>query len=114
MIVIKLYLRIMSRDRRTFTREFKLNAVELSYSRENIVELAHELKIRPALLYRWRSELASSRGLSFPGNGNPKMTDEEKEIARLKKELADMQMERDILKKAVGIFSKSDGKYTGL
>jgi transposase len=42
------------------------------------------------------------------------MTDEEKEIARLKKELADMQMERDILKKAVGIFSKNDGKYTGL
>lgn len=43
MIVIKLYLRIMSRERRTFTREFKLNAVELNYSRDNIVELAHEL-----------------------------------------------------------------------
>lgn len=104
----------MSRERRTFTREFKLNAVELSYSRENIVELANELKIRPALLYRWRSEFASYKGASFPGNGNPKMTDEEKEIVRLKRELADMQMERDILKKAVGIFSKSDGKYTGL
>ena len=113
MIALKLYLRIMSRERRTFTREFKLNAVELSYSRDNIVELAHELKIRPALLYRWRSEFASYQGASFPGNGNAKMTDEEKEIARLKKELADMQMERDILKKAVGIFSKSDGKYTG-
>ncbi len=48
----------MSRERRTFTREFKLNAVELSYSIDNIVELAHELKIRPALLYRWRSEFA--------------------------------------------------------
>ena len=104
----------MSRERRTFTREFKLNAVELSYSRKNIVELANELKIRPELLYRWRTEFASSQGASFPGNGNPRLTEEQKEIARLKKELANMQMERDILKKAVSIFSKSDGKYTGL
>ena len=104
----------MKQERRRFTREFKLNAVELSYSRKNIVELAYELKIRPELLYRWRAEFASSRGASFPGNGNPKLTEEQKEIARLKKELANMQMERDILKKAVSIFSKSDGKYTGL
>ena len=114
MFVIKLYFRIMSRERRTFTREFKLNAVELSYSRGNIVELANELKIRPELLYRWRGEFASCQGASFPGNGNPKMTGEQKEIARLQKELAGMKMERDILKKAVSIFSKSDGKYTGL
>jgi transposase len=42
------------------------------------------------------------------------MTEEQKEIARLKKELRDAQMERDILKKAVGIFSKNDGKYSNL
>ena len=102
----------MSRTRRTFTKEFKLNAVELSYSRGNIVELANELKIRPELLYRWRSEFASCQGTSFPGNGNPKMTEEQKEIARLQKELAEMQMERDILKKAVRIFSKNDGKFS--
>ena len=39
------------------------------------------------------------------------MNEEETEVAQLKKELADIRMERDILKKAVGIFSKSDGKY---
>jgi transposase len=104
----------MSRERRTFTREFKVNAVELSYSRQNIVELANELNIRPALLYRWRSEFSSYKGASFPGNGNPKMTAEESEVARLKKELAEMKMERDILKKAVSIFSKNDGKFTVL
>jgi transposase len=104
----------MKQKRRRFTKEFKLNAVELSYSRPSIVELANELKVRPELLYRWRSELASYRGKSFPGNGKPKLTEEEAEIVRLKKELAEMQMERDILKKAVSIFSKSDGKYTGL
>jgi transposase len=50
-------------------------------------------------------------GNSFPGNGKKKMTAEESEIARLQKELAEIRMERDILKKAVGIFSKSDGKF---
>lgn len=114
MIAAKLYLSIMNKARRTFTREFKLNTVELSYERGNIVELANELKIRPELIYRWRSELASQEGVSFPGNGNPKLTEEQREITRLQKELADMKMERDILKKAVSIFSKSDGKYTGL
>ena len=104
----------MKQERRRFTREFKLNSVELSYSRSNLVELANELQVRPELLYRWRSEFASYQGKSFPGNGKPKMTEQETEISRLKKELKEMQMERDILKKAVSIFSRSDGKFTGL
>ena len=102
----------MKESRRTFDRAFKLNAVELSYKRENIRDLAHELDIRPELLYRWRKEFASQETASFPGNGNRKMSAEETENARLRKELADMRMERDILKKAVGIFSKNDGKYS--
>lgn len=97
--------------RKKFTREFKLNAVELSYSRDNIRDLAHELNIRPDLIYRWRSEFGSYQGKSFPGNGKPKLTEEESEVARLKKELADIRIERDILKKAVAIFSRNDGKY---
>lgn len=104
----------MENIRRTFTREFKLNAVELSFSRDNIKELANELDIRPELIYRWRSEFASYQGKSFPGNGNLKMTEEESELARIKRELAEIKMERDILKKAVGIFSKSDGRSTSL
>ncbi|EID72445.1 transposase-like protein [Imtechella halotolerans K1] len=42
------------------------------------------------------------------------MTDEEKEIARLKKALKEAELERDILKKAISIFSASDKKNTGL
>ena len=102
----------MTLSRRIFNKEFKLNAVELSYKRENIKELAHELEIRPELLYRWRNEFASRETASFPGNGKTIMSAEESENARLRKELIDMRMERDILKKAVGIFSKSDGKYS--
>jgi transposase len=104
----------MTKQRRVFDREFKLKAVELSYSRSNITEVAHELNVRPELIYRWRSEFAVLEGGSFPGNGKKKMTGEESEVARLKKELADVRMERDILKKAVGIFSKSDGKHSSL
>ena len=62
----------MEKDRRKFTREFKLNAVELSFSRENIKELANELDVWPELIHLWRSEFASYQGKSFPGNGNPK------------------------------------------
>jgi len=99
-------------SRRKFTREFKLKAVELSYQRENIKELASELSVRAETLYRWRSEFATLDGGSFPGNGKKKMTEEERELDKLRKELADVRMERDILKKAVGIFSKSDGRYS--
>lgn len=100
------------KKRRKYDREFKQMAVELSKYRDDIRALAKELEIRPDLLYRWRREALESQESSFPGQGNPKQTAEEKEIARLKKELRETQLERDILKKAVSIFSKSDGKYS--
>lgn len=98
--------------RRRYDNEFKQMAVELSKHREDLIALASELDIKPDLLYRWRRESFGSMGASFPGKGNPNQTTEEKEIAKLKKELREAQMERDILKKAVSIFSKSDGKYS--
>jgi len=64
-------------------------------------------------LYRWRKEFSSKQETGFPGNGKVVLTEAEQELARLKKELLDTQMERDILKKAVGIFSRGDGKYSG-
>lgn len=88
-------------------------AVELSKSRTNMVLLAKELDIRPELLYRWRREFLDTPATSFPGNGNIARTPEQEEIHRLKKEVQELQTERDILKKAVGIFSRSDNKYSG-
>lgn len=87
-------------------------AVELSKSREDLPVLAKELDVRAELIYRWRKEYLGNQEGSFPGNGKIKQTEQEAEIARLKKELMNAQMERDILKKAVSIFSKSDGKYS--
>ena len=100
------------KTRRKYDREFKEMAVELSRHRDDISQLAEELDIKPDLLYRWRREANKAQGGAFPGHGNPKMTEEQKEIARLKKELRETKLERDILKKAVSIFSKSDGKYS--
>ena len=104
----------MSRERRKFDKDFKLMAVELSKTRDNFHELADELGVRPELIYRWRKEFLDKGEGSFPGHGKPKHTPEEAEIARLKKQLRDVEMERDILKKAINIFSRGDGKSTGL
>ena len=103
----------MKRSRKKFSSAFKSKAVELSNVRGNVKEVAEELGISKDLLYRWRREYAHYEHNSFPGRGIPKMTDEEKEIARLKAELTDAKMERDILKKAISIFSVSDKKSFG-
>ena len=102
------------RTRRKFDREFKQMVIELSNSRKNFAALASELDISPDLIYRWRREATTHLEASFPGRGNKILTEEQKEIALLKKELRDAQIERDILKKAVSIFSKNDGKYSNL
>jgi transposase len=101
------------KKRRTFDREFKQMVIELSNNREDYTALTTGLDIRADLIYRWRREALANLGASFPGQGNKKtMTEEQKEIARLKKELRDAQIKRDILIKAVSIFSKNDGKYS--
>jgi len=104
----------MSPMRKKFDKEFKRKAVELSYARGNASEIADELGIDRALLYRWRKEFSQYKDNSFPGYGNPKMSDLERENARLQKELREARMERDILKKAISIFSANDGKSTNL
>tara|TARA_B100000700_G_scaffold293469_1_gene354475 strand:+ start:333 stop:668 length:336 start_codon:yes stop_codon:yes gene_type:complete len=103
----------MKRKPKHYTLEFKQKAVELSYAKGSVAQVCEDLDILPAVLYRWRKEQKDYGKNSFPGRGKPKMTDEQKEIARLKKQLKDAELERDILKKAIGIFSKSDRKSTG-
>lgn len=100
--------------RKKYVREFKIKAVELSYQRGSVPEIAEELGIRPELINRWRREKQNYASNSFPGNGSLKQTDEQRELSKLRKDLSDMKMERDILKKAISIFSVSDGKSTNL
>lgn len=96
--------------RKIYDSEFKQKAVELSFARGSAREVAEELGISEQMLYRWRKEFKTYKKNSFPGRGKPKFTEEQKEIAKLKKQLHDAEMERDILKKAISIFSTSDRK----
>lgn len=97
----------MKRERKIYDPAFKTKAVQLSKERTNVSELARELGIAVTLLYKWRKEYEEFGEGSFPGNGNLKLTAEQEKIYELEKKLKDAELERDILKKAIGIFSKS-------
>ncbi|MCK5367511.1 MAG: transposase [Cyclobacteriaceae bacterium] len=101
----------MKKERRHYDKEFKQMAVELCYAGKPPKEVAGELGIATDLVRRWKREYEQYNEGSFSGKGNANLTTDQKEIVRLKKELKDAQIERDILKKAVSIFSRSDGKY---
>jgi transposase len=92
--------------RRKYTREFIIDAVKLSCEPgKTVAETAKSLGIHENLLYKWRRLYADDPENSFPGKGHLKPKDEE--ILRLRKELERTTRERDILKKAVAIFSKT-------
>ena len=95
------------RARRQFTREFKVEAVELLlHGDKTAVEVAGNLGIRVELLYRWKGEYVSRQEHSFPGTGHLADPGEE-QLRTLERELASVREERDILKKALAIFSKT-------
>ena len=95
------------RQRRRFTKEFKTEAVELALrSNKPMVEIAGGLGIRPELLYRWNSDYKTSKEQAFPGSGHLHDPEEE-QVRRLERELRSTQEERDILKKALAIFSRA-------
>ena len=71
-----------------------------------MVEVAHDLGIAHSNLRRWRAQYRNNGELAFPGKGKQRLTQQEEKIKRLKKELYDVKQERDILKKAVAIFTK--------
>ncbi|TCL63375.1 transposase [Hydrogenispora ethanolica] len=98
----------MVKERKVYSKEFKEQAVILSEtSGKAVSKIAEDLGIRENLLWRWKKEKRLAGANSFPGNGNRQAgSDLEEEIRRLKQELHLVQMERDILKKAVAIFSQ--------
>jgi len=91
--------------RRTYTREFKESAIELYKSGEKTrAEVAEELGINSENLCRWLRESEESKTSelkAFPGRGNPR----DEEVARLRKENADLRETNEILKKAMAVFA---------
>lgn len=94
-------------ERKKYTREFKEEAVQLlNTSGKSGHDIEADLGIGSGSIYRWRRQLEAegTQGLrAFPGNGRAR----DEELARLRKELADVREERDILRKALAIFSRT-------
>lgn len=92
----------MIKKRRYYDKTFKREAVNLClHSEKSVAEIASDLGISKNLLYQWRRKLEkdeSELDINY---------DQRKEYDRLKRELAETRLERDILKKALGIFSKT-------
>ena len=97
--------------KRVYDIAFKKMAVELSEAKESVKEAAIELGIDPARISKWKHPCNSTGNSSV---STLHLREEQKQIRRLQKELREAQLEGDMLKKAVSIFSRGDGKYSHL
>lgn len=94
----------MVSKRRHFTREFKIETVRLlTGSDQSIPEVAKDLDIHPNTVYKWVRQYGENPVEAFPGKG--KQTSDAEELRCLRRENQRLRMERDILKKAMAIFS---------
>ncbi len=93
--------------RRSYSNESKRNTVELSeHPGRQVNEVPEKIGITEQLLTRRRRAHRRRGAVSFPGNGRQAFNEEQTRIRELEKQLRDVEMERDILKKAVAIFSR--------
>ena len=91
--------------RRRFSREFKVEAVKLVLERGvSMAQAARELDVHVSLLRGWVKAHREDPAYAFPGEGQQKP--EAAELTRLRREVARLKMERDILKKAAAYFAK--------
>lgn len=90
---------------KTYENDFKVLIVELVKSGRPVKEISEEYGLNDSMIRRWRREYEAKSG-DF--TKKKELSPEEIELKALRKELRDVTMERDILKKAVSIFSKSD------
>ena len=91
--------------RRTFSREFKVEAVRLVAERGvSIAQAARDLDVHENLIRKWVKDFAADPRDAFPGHGQ--MKPEQQELERLRREVARLKAERDILKKAAAYFAR--------
>jgi transposase len=94
-----------------FDKEFKIEAVRLASEPGNTQsQIEHDLGISQGIISRWKRELRKDGDQAFPGKGRLKPDDDD--MRRLKRENERLRRERDILKKAVAIFSEDPNRYS--
>ena len=95
----------MARQRRTYTSEFKVEAVKLVTEKGySVAEAARSLDIGETLLRSWKVAFEDGGDQAFPGNG--RLSAVEEELRRLRAENKRLTMERDVLKKATAFFAR--------
>ena len=94
-----------TRNRRTFTSEYKLQAVQLVTDKGfSYAEAARQLGLRDTLIRTWKKQFDAEGAKAFPGNGNRSAIEEE--VHRLRAENKRLLLERDLLKKAAAFFAR--------
>lgn len=97
---------------KSYDKEFKIEAVRLaSQPGSTQAGIERDLGIGQGVISRWKRQLQQDGGQAFPGKGHLKP--EDAELRRLKRENERLRQERDILKKAVAIFSEEPNRYSG-
>ena len=96
----------MGDKRRQFTREFKLEAVRLVKQGQSVSSVATGLGIRPSMLRNWQRQVEGGSAEREIFRGHGRVTSQEEELRRLRRELAQVTEERDFLKKAAAYFAK--------
>ena len=91
-------------ENKNYDTSFKLEAVKLVESGTKATDVARQLGVHPATIYRWISEFKKDGEQAFPGKGHLKPDDEE--LRQLRKKVRDLEEENAILKKAAVIFAK--------
>ena len=95
----------LSKDKRYFDREFKYEAIQLmDEGKRSVRDIAKDLDIYPNALHQWRRKYRADMEQAFPGKGHLRPSEEE--IRRLQRENEELREEKEILKKALAIFSK--------
>jgi transposase len=90
----------MSLTKRKYGEEFKKDAVKLTYgSSKGVAEIAEDLGINSNLLYRWRQRYTAEGNIT-------QQAALEQELRKTQRELAEVKMERDMLKKAAAYFAR--------
>jgi len=102
------YCEVMMSRRSKYDAEFKKNAIALSVEKgQSNSKVEKSLGLSQGQISRWKNQLEKEGDLAFPGNGREALTEEQKRIRALEAELKETALERDILKKAIAIFSKA-------
>ena len=97
--------------RKRYTKEEKLEIVKESLEDLSSLQIIGErYNVHPNTINRWRRECVDNKEKVFPGKGNKILTDDQREIERLRKALREKELESEILKKAMGIFASPNRK----